>query len=128
MVLNSGTQVPDLPFVLTDSELATHIGRTLTSDLGATRRAAKTVMRWTHVSDRTARKWLHGEASPSGLHLLALATRSPSVMALVLELTGHADVVLALELRAIERDLERALAKVRTAIHSSAGTSDLNPS
>lgn len=127
MVLKSGTQVPDSPFGLTDSELAEHIGQALKTELGATRRAAKTVMRWTHVSDRTARKWLHGEAIPSGLHLLALATKSPSVMTLVLELTGHSDVILALEMRAIERDLERALESVRAALESSAGPHDLEP-
>lgn len=116
MVLNSGTRVPDSPLVLTDSELAVQIGHALTTELGASRRAAKTVIRWTHVSDRTARKWLHGYASPSGLHLLALAANSPSVMTLILELTGHSDVVLALELQAVERDLERALARVRESL------------
>lgn len=126
MVLKSGTQVPDSPFVLTDTELAVHIGHALKTELGASRRAAKTVIRWTHVSDRTARKWLHGHASPSGLHLLALAANSPSVMTLILELTGHGDVVLALELQAVERDLERALARVRASIQGLADRGDRN--
>ena len=103
--------------MLTDSELAAHIGRTLMAELGATRRAAKTVMRWTHVSDRTARKWLHGDASPSGVHLLALAANSPSVMTLILELTGQGDLMLSFELKAVERDLERALVRVRSTLH-----------
>lgn len=128
MVLKSGTQVPNSWFVLTDSELAVHIGQALKAELGATRRATKTVMRWTHVSDRTARKWLHGHACPGGLHILALASNSPAIMSLILELTGHGDLQLALELKAVERGLEDALTKVRASIHVLGNQGDHHPS
>lgn len=101
---------------MSDSELAVQVGIALIGELGATRRAAKTVMRWAHVSDRTARQWLHGNASPSGSHLLVLAANSPAVMTLVLQLTGHSKLELAIELGDIERALEGALSSVRSAL------------
>lgn len=109
----SGSQLPDSRFVLSESAFAEQIADALREDLGATRRAAKTVMRWTGVSDRTARAWLQGRASPSGLHLVALAARSELVMAKVLRLTGHGDLALALRLNEIETGLEQALSQVR---------------
>lgn len=113
MVPKSGSQLPDSRFVLSESVFAAQIAEALREDLGATRRATKTVMRWTGVSDRTARAWLQGRASPSGSHLVALAARSEAVMARVLQLTGHTDLGLALRLNEIEAGLEHALAEVR---------------
>lgn len=99
--------------MLTDPELAMHVGLALMSELGASRRATKTVMRWTGVSDRTARIWLRGQASPSGVHLIALAAESPAVMKVLLRLTGHADLEVGIRLREIEVGLEQALIMIR---------------
>jgi hypothetical protein len=118
MVRNTGSQLRDSPFGLAGSALAEQIGQTLRNELGASRRATKTVMRWTGVSDRTARSWLNGRVSPSGLHLLALAAYSWPVMLLVLRLTGHRDLEVGLEAQEIEARLELALAHVQ-AIRSS---------
>jgi hypothetical protein len=73
MVRKTVSQLRDSPFVLPDSMLAERIGEALRDELGASRRATKTLMRWTGVSDTTARSWLHGRVSPSGMHLIALA-------------------------------------------------------
>ena len=113
MVPKSGSQLRDSRFVLSEAALAEQIGEALREDLGATRRATKTVMRWTGVSDRTARAWLQGRASPSGLHLIALAARSQPVMVRMLRLTGHGDLGLAMCLGEIEAGLEQALGHVR---------------
>lgn len=113
MVRNTGSQIRDSRFVLADSALAEQIGQALSTELGASRRATKTVMRWTGVSDRTARSWLHGRVSPSGLHLLALAAYSAPVMLLVLRLTGHQDLEIVLETQEIEARLELALVHVQ---------------
>lgn len=114
MVRKTVTQVRDSCFVLAESVLAEQIGEALRDELGASRRATKTVMRWTGVSDTTARKWLHGRVSPSGLHLLALAARSTPVMLVVLRLTGHSDLELGLHVREIEARLQLALTHVQT--------------
>ncbi|MXO70604.1 hypothetical protein GRI99_03030 [Altererythrobacter buctensis] len=64
---------------------------------------------------------MQGRASPSGIHLIALAANSDTVMSVLLKLTGHDDLELGLELRIIEQGLQQALAHV----HSLAGERDL---
>ncbi|MEI9927820.1 MAG: hypothetical protein WDN44_09085 [Sphingomonas sp.] len=70
-------------------------------------------MAWTGVSDHTARAWLNGRTSPSGLHLVALAAHSRLVMATLLRMTGHDGVALAIDLQAIESGLIETLDTVR---------------
>lgn len=113
MVPNSGSKLPFLRGDLSDGQLATQIGQALQAELGASRRATKTVMRWTGVSDHTARSWLNGRTSPSGLHMLELAMQSEFVMMTLLRLTGHGELELGLKLHAIEGSLEAALRDVR---------------
>jgi len=114
MVRKSASQLRESRHLLSDSALAEQIGEALRVELGASRRATKTVMRWTGVSDTTARSWLNGRASPSGLHLLELAAHSEPVMIYFLEATGHGDLEIGLRLSVIERDLEDALDRVRS--------------
>lgn len=113
MVRKNRRQLSDSRFVLRDRDLAEHIAYLLQKELGASRRATKTVMRWTGVSDTTARAWLHGRASPSGVHLLALAAHSSSIMISVLRITGHGNLEIGLTLSEIEADLEAVLERVR---------------
>lgn len=112
MVPNSGSRLP-IPPVLTEDLFAHAIGDALQSELGASHRAAKTVMRWTRVSDRTAREWLHGRSSPNGRHLIMLATHCRPVMATVLRLSGHDRAALAVDLEAVETSLEAILGIAR---------------
>lgn len=91
-----------------------HVGLALMAELGATRRATKTVMHWTGVSDRTAQAWLHGKASPSARHLLTLGAHSPAVMRVVLRLSGHDDLEIGIGLKEIEAALMGALELLRT--------------
>ena len=113
MVPNSGSKLRGAANGLSDAALAHMIGAALKTDLGGTRQATKTVMRWTHVSDHTARSWLNGHTSPSSLHLLELASQSDNVMGVILKATGHTSMELAHDLIAVERTLETALARVR---------------
>lgn len=113
MVPISGSKLRGTPTDLSDAVLAHMIGAALKADLGGTRQATKTVMRWTHVSDHTARSWLNGHTSPSSLHLLELATHSENVMAVILQATGHGGLELTHDLVAVENVLEAALAQIR---------------
>lgn len=113
MVPKSGTRLPKTRPPLSDGGLAAIVGSALRSELGASRRATKTVMAWTGVSDHAARAWLNGRTSPSGVHLLVLAAHCEPVMTAVLELTGHADVALTIELEAVEKRLETILEAAR---------------
>lgn len=114
MVRKNRSQLRKTGLPLSHSGLADQIGEVLRRELGATRRATKTVMRWTGVSDNTARSWLNGKASPSGLHLLELAAHSEPVMVFFLEVTGHGDLEIGLRLQEIEDVLEDALDRVRS--------------
>jgi len=116
MVRKTVTQLRDSRFVLLESDLAQQIGDALRQELGATRQSSKTIMRWTGVSDTTARSWLCGRVSPSGAHLVTLAANSPSVMTVFLTLSGHSDIEVGLDLRRIETALEQALITLRAAI------------
>ncbi|WP_296721022.1 hypothetical protein [Erythrobacter sp.] len=113
MVPISGSKLRGPPTDLSDALLAHMIGAALQADLGGTRQATKTVMRWTHVSDHTARSWLNGHTSPSSLHLLELATQSQTVMAVILKATGYGGLELAHDLAVVENALEEALARVK---------------
>jgi hypothetical protein len=113
MVPISGSKLRDAPNGLSDAALARMIGTALTADLGGTRQATKTVMRWTNVSDHTARSWLNGHTSPSSLHLLELATQSETVMAVILQATGRAGLELAHDLAAVENLLEVTLTRLK---------------
>lgn len=61
----------------------------LTSELGGTHQAAKTTMRWTGVSERTARNWISGSHAPAGEHLVELMRNSDAVLSAVLVLAGR---------------------------------------
>jgi len=113
MVRKNRSKLRISPFSLSETDLAAQIREALQEELGASRRATKTVMRWTGVSDTTARAWLQGRASPSGRHLIALAAHSNPVMIILLRLTGHEDLEIGLRLREIETGLEQALEQVR---------------
>ena len=114
MVRKTVSELRNSRSVVSDSDLAAQIGAALQKELGASRRATKSVMRWTGVSDTTARAWLHGRVSPSAIHMVALAANSDSVMTLLLELTGHEGLKLGLEVQTIEKALVRALAHVQS--------------
>jgi len=54
--------------------------------LGGSRKAAKTLMRWTGASERTSKNWLAGPSGPNGLHLVLLMGFSDAVFETVLKL------------------------------------------
>jgi hypothetical protein len=62
----------------------------LRTELGDTRSAAKTVMRWTGAGERTVKTWLGGVSGPNGEHLIRLICHSDVVFALVLARSGRA--------------------------------------
>ena len=104
MLPNTGTRLPKRP-LYSDLDIADAISRALTDELGGSARAAKTVMRWADVSDRSARAWLHGQSCPSA--------HSRRVMTALLKLLGHDQLMVALDLQEIENELERMTERVR---------------
>ncbi|MCD2316704.1 hypothetical protein LQ954_11145 [Sphingomonas sp. IC-11] len=113
MLPKSGSSLPKKP-PYSDLEIADVIGRALIEELGGSRRATKTVMKWAEVSDRAARSWISGESCPSCRHLILLAAKSPSVMLAVLRLAGHEDVQVAFDLAEIELELTRTVHRIHS--------------
>ena len=68
------------------------IAAALKRELGGSHRAIKIVMRWTGVSERTAKNWLAGSHGPAGEHLVELIRNSNEVLAAVLVLVGRGEL------------------------------------
>jgi hypothetical protein len=83
------------------------IAEALRTELGATHRATKTLMRWTGASERTAKNWLSGRCGPSGYHLVQLARESDIVLATLLALAGRNHHMVGAELLKMRDDLDR---------------------
>ncbi|MGV1951057.1 hypothetical protein ACQZ44_09530 [Agrobacterium vitis] len=91
---------------------ATCIATALKGELGKSARAAKTIMRWTGVSERTAKYWLAGAKAPSGWQLILLARNSDAIMQEFLRLSNRDLYKVSIELEAAEAALVRAAAIV----------------
>lgn len=87
--LEEGTLVPFIAVDKADGvDLAVSIAAALRNELGG-RSVAKTVARWTHVSDRSVKKWLAGKVVPNGEHLVVLMRHSNAVWAVVRKAAGR---------------------------------------
>jgi len=74
------------------------IAAALRRELGGTHQAVKRTMRWTGVSERTAKNWIAGSHGPSGEHLIALMLHSDEVLIGLLTLAGRDEAIVALRL------------------------------
>lgn len=120
MFPKKGNQFPKSSKRLSSSDFASSISNALREELGASHVAAKTIMRWTGVSERTAKNWLAGACGPSGFHLVLLARESDVVMATLLVLAGRELNISALSLISLKAGLMYAVNAIDEAIDSSA--------
>ena len=91
------------------------IAEALASELKGTRRAIKTVAKWTGASERTAKNWLSGKRGPSGQHLIALLGQSDALLDRVLVLAGRGSVIELRRLDALKESLVQAVAAIDAA-------------
>lgn len=116
MVPKTGSGLQKSRVTLSDSHLRSTISTVLLRELGGSHRATKTVMAWTAVSERTARAWLNGQASPSAKNLILLSAQSSNILKAVLNLANHDTVAVAFELKTVELALEESLLAVQKLI------------
>lgn len=90
------------------SELA----KALRLELGGSHRAAKTIMKWTGASERTAKGWLAGTSGPSGEHLVALMANSDAVLVSVLKLAARPTGAHQMRLEALKVALGGVIAAI----------------
>ena len=88
------------------------IAAALKRELGGSHRAIKTVMKWTGVSERTAKNWIAGFHGPAGEHLIELLRNSDQVVATVLSLSTRTEFQIAAELQEARETLLQALGTV----------------
>ena len=108
MLPNTGSRLPGAVRPVSEADYLAAVSAALRDELGTTAAAAKMVMRWTGVSDRTARNWMSGAAAPSGSHLMSLARESDAVLSAVLTMTARPELVLAADLHAVEVAIAKA--------------------
>lgn len=92
----------------TEAEYVRAVTTALRGELGLAGGAAKTLMKWTGASNRTARNWMGGTVGPSGVHLICLARQSDAVLEVILEMSGRNELHLAADIHAVEVALAKA--------------------
>jgi hypothetical protein len=106
-----------------NSSYAVAISLVLRQNLGSTRRAVKTIVRWTGASDRTVKNWLSGSSGPRGTHLVALVHHSDEVLESVLRLAGREQLLLATKVLDARDKLIEALELLRASTKTGSGNS-----
>jgi hypothetical protein len=114
MLTKSGRKLPKMRPAPSEADYIEQISGALRLELGGTAAAVKTIMRWTGASGRSARTWLSGSGSPSGYHLLRLARECDALFEVMLDLTGHQEARLGVDLHAVEVAIARAMGAFET--------------
>lgn len=85
------------------------IADALSAELGGSNRAAKMVMKWAGVSERTAKNWVSATHGPSGEHLIELIRRSDAVLEAVLSLADRPTALASIRVTSIKAQLVEVL-------------------
>jgi hypothetical protein len=92
--------------------LAAAIAAALKAEFGNTPSAHKTVAQLTRSNERAVRNWFEGKNSPSGENLVILMRHSDLVLRMMLSLADRQDLVLAIGLASLRRQLVDAVAAI----------------
>jgi hypothetical protein len=114
MLPKTGRKLPKMRQAPSEADCIEQISSALRRELGGTAAAVKTIMRWTGASDRSARNWMNGSSSPSGYHLLRLARECDAVFEAMIDLSGHQEARLGVDLHAAEVAIARAMGVFET--------------
>lgn len=100
------------PTVDAAEPLAATIATALKAEFGSTPSALKTVAQLTRSNERAVRNWFEGKNGPSGENLVVLMRHSDLVLRTVLELADRKDLVVAVGLASLRRQLVDAVAAI----------------
>jgi hypothetical protein len=107
-----GKKFPPQGGEITEKEFAEAVARALEIEFGTSAHAASTIMRWTGVSERSAKNWLAGCHGPSGSNLLLLARHCASVRQMIFRLMGMPSLALTGSLNAVRALLESMIREI----------------
>lgn len=107
-------------------EYQTAIAAALKRELGSSHRGIKTAMKWTGVSERTAKNWFAGSHGPAGEHLIELLRNSDEVAAAVLLLSGRSELLVVAGLHQTRETLRHVLEAMDTLLEASASEAGEN--
>ena len=96
----------------TAEPLALVIAAALKEEFGNTPSALKTVAQLTRSNERAVRNWFEGKNGPSGENLIILMRHSDLVLRTVLALADRQDLVVAVGLAGLRRQLVDAVAAI----------------
>ncbi|UUQ67778.1 hypothetical protein NLK61_14475 [Pseudomonas fuscovaginae UPB0736] len=99
-------------------DYAAGLAAALTEELGSTRQAVKTLMRWTDANERTAKNWLNGTTGPRGEYLARLIHHSDGALMTFLTMSAREGVAIAIELPSIRAELSIALEAIDRCLNS----------
>jgi hypothetical protein len=102
------------------------ISAALKRELGGSHRAIKTAMKWTGVSERTAKNWFAGSHGPAGEHLIELLRHSDEVAAAVLSLSGRSELRVVAGLHQSREALRHLLEALDALLEASASEAGEN--
>jgi hypothetical protein len=105
----SGTSFPPPQSV---EPLAAAIATALKAEFGNTPSAHKTMAQLTRSNERAVRNWFEGKNSPSGENLVILMRHSDLVLRTMLALADRQDLVVAIGLASLRRQLVDAVAAI----------------
>ena len=97
------------------------IATALSHELGGAGRAAKTTIKWTGVTERTAKNWISSSCGPSGEHLLELMRHSDAVFFVVVGLAGRNEALTISRIAHIKQNLEVVLQDINAICGSQEG-------
>ena len=100
------------PFDPAGEPLAPAIASALKAEFGNTPSALKTVAQLTRSNERAVRNWFEGRNGPSGENLIILMRHSNHVLRTVLSLADRRDLVVAVGLASLRRQLVDAVAAI----------------
>jgi hypothetical protein len=100
------------PAAVSAEPLAQVIAAALKAEFGSTPSALKTVAQLTRSNERAVRNWFDGKNGPSGENLVILMRHSDLVLKMVLGLADRQDLVVAVGLASLRRQLVDAVAAI----------------
>ncbi|MDP9687204.1 UNVERIFIED_ORG: hypothetical protein J2W82_000859 [Pseudomonas mohnii] len=103
-------------FFLGQDQYAKGISLALRAELGSTHQAVKVLMRWTQVSEKTAKNWLAGKTGPRGEHLAALISHSELMLNAYLVMAGRRPVTVLLALPSLRNHLLELAGEIDTCL------------